>query len=172
MKNALMQDISVMKEVLLAAFIGAMLWLFITLFLLLAPANGQTFENIETCNAHTNACVATVWQEWTYNWNPCAAEVSLRNYGLYLFGHMELDTYGDSWAMYNLYDARLPGEIQFFEPAQCEATYAYCKQQLNVAKANTEACGVTREYLRDWIGDNTQILTVAKRTWLAQIQGW
>jgi len=133
-------------------------------------ARAQVFATIEEANAHFNACLTTDWQVRHYAWNPCAATVSIKEYGLLLFGHK------DSVQVYNLHiDSEPTGNQRWASLELATGGWQRCATHLALWQEHTTACHVYSAVVDNELaqtGNAELIPFVASRSFLAQVTGW
>jgi hypothetical protein len=144
--------------------------LFILVVILLGNiARAQPFETLEEANAHYNACMHTDWQVRHYQYNPCAINLNVMNYGLYLFGHKS------SLIVYNAYTDALGENYHADSLENATKLWQMCAARLDASQANADACEVTTEQVQDLldITENEEVIRfVSLRSFLAQALRW
>ena len=131
-------------------------------------ARAQPFETREEANAHFEACVHTIWGVDHIEYNPCAAELSIGQYGLYLFGYKE------NVLLYGLYNY----PVQVWEWTTLKlATEAWekCAEVLQSKKDHVTACKASLAISNDHLeatGKRDIILFVSSRSVLAKAWWW
>lgn len=159
---------TILQSILLAVFF----YVFIVLFLCLAPQDsyGQQFDSLDEANAHFNACLATDWQVRHYDWNICAANVSIKDYGLLLFGHK------DSINIYNLHNDSPPtGNWRWSSLELATGGWQRCAVRLAFWQEHARACHAYTDVLNAELAQtsNEEVIPfVASRTVLSRVMGW